>query len=258
MAGSARKNSRTGTIHCLRPPARNRPLPALVIGRKYNCSAIERIRSARRRRMTKYSASVFLLSLLFAAHLIVFGWFSMTIERRVSPDSMNYISVARNAIGGDGFVQSAPGFNQPTFWADHFSPDAPRKTRSTHNVGYSLGDRGGRRYCATGSFGCGVRSQYNRLRCGACSRVLLRTPPLGCRGGATRGRHAGDCAAARIPLCPDRPHRDCVAVGDARAPRPTGNLPSSRDRGGTRRMRPAGARRGGWHPSPCWGLSPAC
>ena len=88
--------------------------------------------------MTKYSASVLLLSLLFAAHLIVFGWFSMTIERRVSPDSMNYISVARNATSGDGFVQSAPGFNQPTFWADHFSPDAPRKTRSTHNVGYSL------------------------------------------------------------------------------------------------------------------------
>ena len=88
--------------------------------------------------MTKYSTSVLPLSLLFAVHLIVFGWFSMTIERRVSPDSMNYISVARNAISGDGFVQSAPGYNQPTFWAEHFSADAPRKTRSTHNVGYSL------------------------------------------------------------------------------------------------------------------------
>ena len=88
--------------------------------------------------MTKHSTLVLPLSLLFAVHLIVFGWFSMTIERRVSPDSMNYISVARNAISGDGFVQSAPGYNQPTFWAEHFSADAPRKTRSTHNVGYSL------------------------------------------------------------------------------------------------------------------------
>ena len=88
--------------------------------------------------MTKHPATVLLLVLLFAAHLIVFGWFSMTIERRVSPDSMNYISVARNAIAGKGFVQSAAGFNQSTFWGEHFSVDAPLRTRSTHNVGYSL------------------------------------------------------------------------------------------------------------------------
>ena len=79
-----------------------------------------------------------LLCALFGVHLVLFGWFSTAVERRVSPDSMNYISVARNAVAGDGFVQSAPGFNQPTFWGEQFSVDAPRKTRSTHNVGYSL------------------------------------------------------------------------------------------------------------------------
>ena len=94
-------------------------------------------RNAGSRRMTKRSVLPLLCS-LFGMHLVLFGWFSMAVERRVSPDSMNYISVARNAIAGDGFVQSAPGFNQPTFWGEQFSVDAPRKTRSTHNVGYSL------------------------------------------------------------------------------------------------------------------------
>ena len=75
---------------------------------------------------------------LLAVHLLLFVWFSVTVERRVSPDSMNYISVARNAVAGEGLVQSAPGFNQPTFWEDDFIPEAPLKTRSTHNVGYSL------------------------------------------------------------------------------------------------------------------------
>ena len=93
--------------------------------------------SACQRRITERSVLP-LLFLLFGVHLILFGWFSMAVERRVSPDSMNYISVARNAVVGDGFVQSAPGFNQPTFWSEQFSADAPRSTRSTHNVGYSL------------------------------------------------------------------------------------------------------------------------
>ena len=61
---------------------------------------------------------------LLAVHLLLFVWFSVTVERRVSPDSMNYISVARNAVAGEGFVQSAPGFNQPTFWGEDFTPEA--------------------------------------------------------------------------------------------------------------------------------------
>lgn len=75
---------------------------------------------------------------LLAVHLVLFLWFSVNVERRVSPDSMNYISVARNAVAGDGFVQSAPGFNQPTFWGEDFTAEAPLKTRAAHNVGYSL------------------------------------------------------------------------------------------------------------------------
>ena len=66
-----------------------------------------------------------LLGLLFAAHVAVFGWRSITFDRRITGDSMNYIEVARNLSAGEGLVQSAAGFNQPTFWARDFSPDFP-------------------------------------------------------------------------------------------------------------------------------------
>ena len=78
-----------------------------------------------------------LLGLLFAAHLVVFGWRSITFDRRITADSMNYIDVARNLSAGEGLVQSAAGYNQPTFWERDFSPDFPAKTRAGHNPGYS-------------------------------------------------------------------------------------------------------------------------
>ena len=79
-----------------------------------------------------------LLALLFVGHVGVFGWRSITFDRRVTGDSMNYIDVARNLSAGEGLVQSAAGFNQPTFWAQDFSPDFPDKTRAGHNPGYSV------------------------------------------------------------------------------------------------------------------------
>ena len=79
-----------------------------------------------------------LLGLLFVLHASVFGWLSVAAIRRVSPDSMNYIAVARNVVAGEGLVQSAPGFNQPTLWDEDFSPRFPRKTRASHNPGYVL------------------------------------------------------------------------------------------------------------------------
>ena len=79
-----------------------------------------------------------LLALLFVGHVGVFGWRSITFDRRVTGDSMNYIDVARNLSAGEGLVQSAAGFNQPTFWAEDFSPDFPDKTRAGHNPGYSV------------------------------------------------------------------------------------------------------------------------
>ena len=79
-----------------------------------------------------------LLGLLSVGHVGVFGWRSITFDRRVSPDSMNYIDVARNLSAGEGLVQSAAGFNQRTFWAQDFSPDFPDKTRAGHNPGYSV------------------------------------------------------------------------------------------------------------------------
>ena len=79
-----------------------------------------------------------LLGLLFVGHVGVFGWRSITFDRRVTGDSMNYIDVARNLSAGEGLVQSAAGFNQRTFWAQDFSPDFPDKTRAGHNPGYSV------------------------------------------------------------------------------------------------------------------------
>ena len=79
-----------------------------------------------------------LLGLLFVGHVGVFGWRSITFDRRVTGDSMNYIDVARNLSAGEGLVQSAAGFNQRAFWAQDFSPDFPDKTRASHNPGYSV------------------------------------------------------------------------------------------------------------------------
>lgn len=79
-----------------------------------------------------------LLALLFAGHVGVFGWRSLTFDRRITADSMNYIDVARNLSAGEGLVQSAAGFNQPTFWGEDFNPDFPDKTRASHNPGYSV------------------------------------------------------------------------------------------------------------------------
>ncbi len=81
---------------------------------------------------------VVLLGLLFVGHVGVFGWRSMTFDRRITADSMNYIDVARNLSAGEGLVQSAAGFNQRTFWAHDFSPHFPDKTRASHNPGYSM------------------------------------------------------------------------------------------------------------------------
>ena len=79
-----------------------------------------------------------LLGLLSVGHVGVFGWRSITFDRRVTGDSMNYIDIARNLSAGEGLVQSAAGFNQRTFWAQDFSPDFPDKTRAGHNPGYSV------------------------------------------------------------------------------------------------------------------------
>ena len=84
------------------------------------------------------SAIAALLGLLFVGHVGVFGWRSITFDRQVSADSMNYIDVARNLSADEGLVQSAAGHNQPTFWAQDFSPHFPDKTRAGHNPGYSV------------------------------------------------------------------------------------------------------------------------
>ena len=78
------------------------------------------------------------LGLVFIAHVSVFGFRSLVAERRIRSDAMNYIEVARNLSAGEGLVQSAVGFNQPTFWTSDFSTDFPHKTRSSHNVGYPI------------------------------------------------------------------------------------------------------------------------
>ena len=79
------------------------------------------------------------LALLFALHIAVFARLSLVAERRTdSPDAVNYITVARNLSNGKGLTQSAPGFNQPGFWDEQFSPDFPPETRHSHSVAYPL------------------------------------------------------------------------------------------------------------------------
>ena len=54
---------------------------------------------------------LFLLAVV--VYLILFGLNSLGRLRRFSPDSMNYVDVARNIAAGRGIVQSTLGFNQP-------------------------------------------------------------------------------------------------------------------------------------------------
>ena len=89
------------------------------------------------RSRTRITVAV-LLGLLSVGHVGVFGWRSITFDRRVTSDSMNYIDVARNLSAGEGLVQSAAGFNQRAFWGQGFSPHFPDKTRAGHNPGYSV------------------------------------------------------------------------------------------------------------------------
>jgi hypothetical protein len=55
-----------------------------------------------------------------ALYLVTVGFNSLARTRLLTPDSMNYIDVARNILAGRGLVQSTVGFNQP-----HFSVEAP-------------------------------------------------------------------------------------------------------------------------------------
>ena len=88
-------------------------------------------------RIVNEKAMGFLLIALSLAHIFVFGWRVVEVGKK-SPDSFNYIDVARNLSAGEGLVQSAPGFNQPGFWGEKFASDFPPKTQSAHNVGYPL------------------------------------------------------------------------------------------------------------------------
>ncbi len=65
---------------------------------------------------------VFLLAVL--VYLVLFGLNSLTRLRRFSPDSMNYVDVARNIAAGRGIVQSTLGFNQP-HWDDNRAIPTP-------------------------------------------------------------------------------------------------------------------------------------
>ena len=82
--------------------------------------------------------AAFALFALFLAHAVVFGMRAVLAERKESSDAMNYIAVARNLSAGEGFVQDAPGHNQPRFWDEQFDPDFPPKTRHSHSIGMPL------------------------------------------------------------------------------------------------------------------------
>lgn len=55
-------------------------------------------------------------------YIVLFGFNSITRSRLFSPDSMNYVDVARNIASGRGITQSTLGFNQVGFSADDEIP----------------------------------------------------------------------------------------------------------------------------------------
>src|SRR5262245_41238413 len=55
-------------------------------------------------------------------YLFLFGVNSLSRLRKFSPDSMNYVDVAKNFVAGRGLVQSTLGFNVPRFSIDDTSP----------------------------------------------------------------------------------------------------------------------------------------
>ena len=68
---------------------------------------------ARERAAMLEMAAHWLLALAVAAYVGLAGYNSLTRTRNFSPDSMNYVSVARNIAEGKGITQPALGFNQP-------------------------------------------------------------------------------------------------------------------------------------------------
>lgn len=63
-----------------------------------------------------------LLAALVAGYFALFTSNSLTRARSFSPDSMNYVDVARRLLAGDGLVQTTTGYNHPAFLAGPPSP----------------------------------------------------------------------------------------------------------------------------------------
>ncbi len=78
------------------------------------------------------------IAIAIAAHIAVFGWRVLSVERRLTLDSYNYISVARNISAGEGIVQSTAWINRQVFWARPLELGFREKTEATHNIGYPL------------------------------------------------------------------------------------------------------------------------
>ena len=174
-----------------------------------------------------------LLGLLFVGHVGVFGWRSVTFDRRVTGDSMNYIDVARNLSAGEGLVQSAAGYNQPTFWVRDFTPQFPEKTRAGHNPGVLGADCGSRRGNWTGARRRGICHRPRGLRRRSGVRLPVRLAPPGTCRWATGGGVRRPPDPLGVSAHVDR------ARGDRLAARPTG-APCARH------YAPTGRCRGGW------------
>lgn len=71
-------------------------------------------------RVFRYLAAAGLL-----LYLLLLSFNSLTRTRQFSPDSMNYVDVARNMAGGRGLVQTTLGFNQPLLFDRNSRRPAP-------------------------------------------------------------------------------------------------------------------------------------
>ncbi len=89
--------------------------------------SLDRHSSTAFKRATPKVVARWLLALGTIVYLSLFLYNSLTRAHLFSPDSMNYVDVARNLSSGEGLVQSTLGFNQPFL----FGPDSKIPTPFT-------------------------------------------------------------------------------------------------------------------------------
>lgn len=115
----------------------------------------------------------------------LFAFNSLTRFRSYSPDSMNYVDVARNVLAGKGLVQSAIGYNHPKFlgagkWPEPFIAQPPLYPLAVAALGFvGLEPAAGALLLPALAFGGIVLAgALLAFRCGGMASALLAAAAL--------------------------------------------------------------------------------